>query len=126
MRACHSHHDVFPAVDPDDVAGDPVGALVAEGGDGAGHVLGRRHPSGGISRQTVLDQILVPRYLSQSRGVGDAGPDGVGGDAPGRQLEGELPDVGIKCRFRRRDGAVARAGVSSDLANGRAAFVLSG
>ncbi len=102
--------DELAAVDADDLAVDEVRALARQGEDRVGDVLRRGHPAGRVPLGGRRDDHVVLGDLHQGRGHGHAGPDRVGRDPLPRlgELHGQLPDVRLEGRLRRRDDAVRR------------------
>src|SRR5262249_11576805 len=95
-----SARDVLGAVDAENVAGTPPAPAPPTAARRARHVRWLREPSRRVHRLDPLDHRLVARDLAQGRRVRDARAQRVGGDAVGRELDGDLADVGLERRLR--------------------------
>ena len=73
-------------IDRDALAGDELGAVRSQEGDGLSHVLGLAHV---LHRHTSSVSVLgFLRIVDVAFGGDPAGSDQVHGDLPGRQLQG--------------------------------------
>jgi len=94
-----------PAIDPDHVAGHPVGVRVGQDHDGLGDVFHRGERPPGLRRPAVSLIASLPESLERRR-IGDAGADGVGGEPLRSQLGRQLSDIGFE---RSLGGGTARS-----------------
>ena len=97
---------VLGSVDADHIAGDPAGSRSTERHERSGHVLRAGQTSRRMRPPDSLDHLFVSRNLPQCGRVGDSRAKRVDRNAPGRELHGQLPDIGFQGGFRGGDGAI--------------------
>src|SRR5208337_3174063 len=94
-----SSDDILAAIHTDDITSNPIGAVVHQGDDGGGHILGCSQPPSWVPHSGKLSQLIDSGDLARTGGKSHARLDGVGGDTVRHQFVGQLADVGLEDRL---------------------------